>query len=559
MRFLPPRAARRKGGACAAVLFLFLVLGAGAAAADDLAARVVLLANSEDRDSVRVAEHYAEKRGVPRENIVALPMSRAETISWSEFIGTVWEPLLAELVRRDWIEGIGMELTDAIGRKKYAVSGHRIAYLVVCRGVPLRIMHDPQHYVATPPFTNNAQFRTNAGALDAELALLARPNYAINAFVSNPLFRVEQPTALERGQVIKVSRLDGPAVDDALGLVDRALVAERIGLLGRAYVDIGGAHASGDRWLEAVARLVEEMGFDTEVDRARTTFPASARFDAPALYFGWYTGRVGGPFALPGFQFPPGAIALHIHSFSAQSLRTADQHWAGPLVARGATATVGNVFEPYLELTHRPDLLLRALARGEMWGDAMCFALPALSWQAIAIGDPLYRPFAVTFEAQWANRAGLPERLAGYATVRKMDALARGGDEAAAIALGRAEQRARPSFAVGFALAQRLQANGDETGAANALGFVPLLSAYRADEWALAREAAQVLENCGQGAQAVAVYRNLLREKTMPRELRRMWLREAIGVASAARDTAQARAWEDDLARLDAEAAGTKK
>ncbi len=558
MRFAAPGRGGRKAGLCAALLG-FWVLSVGAPAAEDPASRVVLLANSEDRDSVRVAEHYAEKRGVPRENIVALPMSRAETISWTEFIGTVWEPLLAELVRRNWIEGIPMELADALGRKKYAVSGHRIAYLVVCRGVPLRIMHDPQHYVATPPFTNNAQFRTNAGALDAELALLARPNYAINAFVSNPLFRDERPTALERGQVIKVSRLDGPTVDDALGLVDRALVAEGTGLLGRAYVDIGGAHANGDRWLEAVVRLVEELGFDADVDRARSTFPSAARFDAPVLYFGWYAGRVGGPFALPGFQFPPGAIALHIHSFSAQSLRTADQHWAGPLVARGVTATIGNVFEPYLELTHRPDLLLRALVRGETWGDAVCFALPALSWQAIAIGDPLYRPFAVTFEAQWENRAALPQRLGGYATVRKMNALAAGGDEAAAIALARAEQRRRPSFAVGFALAQRLQANGDEAGAANALGFVRRLSAYRTDEWALAREAAQLLESCGEAAQAVAVYRNLLDAKTMPRELRRAWLREGVDRASAVRDTAQARAWEDELARLEAEAAGAKK
>ena len=154
MSFLAPPSAIKKAGARVLTFFLFLLLSVSAPAADDLASRMVLLANSEDRDSVRVAEHYAEKRGVPRENIVALPMSRAETISWTEFVGTVWGPLMAELVRRDWIEGIPMELADAVGRKKYAVSGHRIAYLVVCRGVPLRIMHDPQHYVATPPFTN---------------------------------------------------------------------------------------------------------------------------------------------------------------------------------------------------------------------------------------------------------------------------------------------------------------------------------------------------------------------------------------------------------------------
>ena len=87
---------------------------------------------------------------------------------------------------------------------------------------------------------------------------------------------------------------------------------------------------------------------------------------------------------------------MHIHSYSATTLRNRDTGWSGPFVARGVTATVGNVFEPYLQLTHRPDLLLRALVRGATFGDAACYAQPALSWQVIAIGDPLYRPFAVS-------------------------------------------------------------------------------------------------------------------------------------------------------------------
>ncbi|HYD83290.1 MAG TPA: TIGR03790 family protein, partial [Opitutus sp.] len=313
------------------LVFVFGVWGRGA---EELAARLVLLANGDDRDSVRVAQHYAAARGVPEENIIALPMSRAETISWTEFVATIWEPLQAELVKRKWIDAIAMNLTDEVGRTKYAMSGHRLSFLVVCRGVPLRVMHDPEHYVATPPYTNNAQFRTNAGAVDSELALLARPNYAVNAFVPNPLFSDDKPTTTETAQVIKVSRLDGPTLKSAMGLVDSAMTAERTGLLGRAYIDIGGQHASGDRWLDAVARMLADLHLDMDVNRARSTIPATARFDAPVLYFGWYDGRVSGPFTLPGFRFPPGAIAMHIHSYSAQTLRSAGQNWVGPFVAR---------------------------------------------------------------------------------------------------------------------------------------------------------------------------------------------------------------------------------
>ncbi|HYP16212.1 MAG TPA: TIGR03790 family protein, partial [Opitutus sp.] len=469
----------RKAGRVLRLLVFALAAGALPALADDLALRVVLLANADDPDSLRVAQHYASARGVPADNIVALPMSRAETIGWSEFVNTLWEPLQARLVQRGWIDGVQMNLADDVGRTKYAISGHRIAYLVVCRGVPLRIAHSPELYAPVAPYTENPIFRTNAGGVDAELSLLAKPIYAINAFVSNPLFNDDRPSPFDLAKVIKVSRLDGPTPEAALKLVDRAIEAERTGLLGRAYVDIGGVHRDGERWLEAVAGQLGELGFDVDVDRSRQTFAGTVRFDAPVLYFGWYTGKLGGPFALPDFQFPPGAIALHIHSFSAQTLRSATAHWCGPLVARGVTATVGNVFEPYLQLTHRPDLLLRALARGDNWGDAVAYALPALSWQTVAIGDPLYRPFARSFEEQWKNRRSLPLRLGGYATLRQMRQLEAAGQAEEALALARTAQRETPTFAVGLALAQRLQAAGDLRAAASALGFVPLLENHR--------------------------------------------------------------------------------
>ena len=123
---------------------------------------------------------------------------------------------------------------------------------------------------------------------------------------------------------------------------------------------------------------------------------------------------------------------MHLHSFSASTLRSADAGWAGPCVARGVTATLGNVFEPYRQLLHHPDLLLRALRRGDTFGDAAYYAEPVLSWQSIAIGDPLYRPFARSFEEQWKNRAELPAALRSYAALRQAHLLAAAGDQGAA-------------------------------------------------------------------------------------------------------------------------------
>jgi len=526
----------------------FAALPARAAAADSdaeemSASRVVILANSDDADSVRIARHYAAVRGVPEANIFALKMPLGESISWREFVVTIWQPLLAALVEARWIDAIAMSATDAVGRQKHAPNGHRIAALVVCRGVPLKIAHDPALFAEVPPFTARSEFRTNAGAVDAELSLLALPNYPINAFVPNPLFQDANPTKFERGQVVRVARLDGPTAGDAMVLVDRAVAAERTGLLGRAYIDLSERDPVGNAWLEAAARQLGELGFNPAVDRAPATMGAGARFDAPAIYFGWYSGTIDGPFLLPGFQFPPGAIALHIHSYSALTLRSSTSGWTGPFVARGVTATVGNVNEPYLAFTHQPHLLLRALARGQTLAEAAYFALQALSWQAILIGDPLYRPFAVPLAAQLEKTASLPRGLAGYAVLRRMHELDAAGKTAEATALVRTAQREAPSLAVGVALAERLRKAGDLDGAANALGFAPLLDSFPSDQWGLAHDAAVLLEACGRPTRALELWRTLLGTSDLPSGVRLPWLREASVTATAAGDAAQAASW----------------
>ncbi len=515
-----------------------------------LAARVIILANRDDPDSLRIARHYAEVRGVPEANLFALKMPVNESISWGEFVATIWQPLLDQLVPAGWIEAIPMAAIDAVGRRKYAPYRHRIAALVVCRGVPLKIEHDPALYAEVRPLTARGEFRTNAGAVDAELSLLALPNYPINAFVANPLFQNERPSAYELGQVVKVSRLDGPTAEDANALVDRAVTAEHTGLLGRAYVDIANRDNIGDPWLENTAKQLAALGFDTGIDREPGTMPATARIDAPVLYFGWYSGAIDGPFLLPGFRFAPGAIALHIHSYSAGTLRQSAVGWTGPLVARGVTATVGNVHEPYLHFTHPPHLLLRALARGATWVDAGFYALPALSWQAVLIGDPLYRPFAVPLEQQVANLAGLPPLLAPYAVLRRMHQLDDENRRDEATAFGLAAQRKVPGLAVGVTLARRFLETDDKDAAGRALGFASLLTSFQANEWALARQAAQLFETAGRPDRATAVWRTLLATASLPAQLRLAWLPDALNAARSARNAAQAQAWQSELTAL---------
>ncbi|MBM3853979.1 MAG: TIGR03790 family protein, partial [Verrucomicrobia bacterium] len=119
---------------------------------------VLILANSEDPDSLQIARHYAEVRGVPAKNLLALKMPLVEAITWREFVATMWDPLLEVLQPAGWIDAVPMATTDFVGRKKYAPNHHRIAALVVCRGVPLKIEHDPALSAEVKPFTARGEF-----------------------------------------------------------------------------------------------------------------------------------------------------------------------------------------------------------------------------------------------------------------------------------------------------------------------------------------------------------------------------------------------------------------
>ena len=124
-------------------------------------------------------------------------------------------------------------------------------------------------------------------------------------------------------------------------------------------------------------------------------FPNNYPMSDCALYFGWYAGTVAGPFTQPDFQFAPGAIAVHIHSFSASTLHDEKANWAGPLVTKGAAATIGNVYEPYLGLTAHLNIFNDRLLHGFTFAESAYMSVQTLSWQSVMVGDPLYRPYAI--------------------------------------------------------------------------------------------------------------------------------------------------------------------
>ena len=224
-------------------------------------------------------------------------------------------------------------------------------------------------------------------------------NLPLTSPARNPVYGVTNAALIHpTNGVLVVARLDGPSVEIARGLVDKAMEAETNGLWGRAYFDLRGLTNShyklGDDWIRGAAELSRRLGFETIVDDKPDTFSAAFPMSQIAFYAGWYDGQFSGPFTVSKVEFMPGAVAYHLHSFSAHVLRTPDQYWVGPLLAKGATATIGYVEEPYLEGTINVAAFFADFtALGFNFGEAAYAAQPSISWQTTVVGDPLYRPF----------------------------------------------------------------------------------------------------------------------------------------------------------------------
>jgi len=352
-------------------------LGPKAEAGDG--AQVVVLVNSRSPDSEAVGAHYVRLRGVPEANVCRVDCSTSEVISRREFGERIRAPLRQFLLR----QGLAEPRDDGTLEL-------RVKYLVSTYGIPVKIREDYRE--ATLEELPRPLRERNAAAVDSELCWIALADPPLVGPTENPLYKADAEAPL-----LFATRLDGPTPAIAKGLVDAALRAEVHGLLGIGYVDArgltGGPHKQGDDWLLAAGAALARAGLFTRIDRAGAMFPDDMPMPHAAFYFGWYGPRLSGPMAAADFRFPPGAVAYHLHSGSAERLRTDASGWAGPVLARGAAATMGAVYEPYLWGTVDAGEFARLFLAGRTFGESVVRATPTLSWMMTFVGDPLYAPF----------------------------------------------------------------------------------------------------------------------------------------------------------------------
>jgi len=324
--------------------------------------------------------------------------------------------------------------------------GSRVSYLVLIYGVPLGIGPDPNFHENFFDKTKK-ELRRDEASVESELALLPTTGQPIAGPLRNPFFG---STAGEFGPplnqtMLLVGRLDGPDAQTVRRMIDDALTAERYGLHGRAYFDALGTHdpgyTVGDDWIRAAWQAFQQAGYECDFDERPETFAEDYPMTDAAIYAGWYSERVVGPFRRPDFRFRTGAVAYHLHSSSGAAVRTRTAFWVGPLLAKGAAATMGNVYEPYLSFTPHIDMFFKRLLGGAPFLEAAYYSEPVLSWQTTFEGDPLYRPFAASLDEQIQRLEADHKPEVEWAYLRKINLLMAQGGTTEAEELCRAKSR----------------------------------------------------------------------------------------------------------------------
>lgn len=349
---------------------------------------VAVVINENSPASIQIGEYYAKKREVPTENIIRIKTAIAEEISRQHYSTTIESPI-----------------ASALGRARIQ---DRILYIVLTKGVPLRLIGTPGQ-------------NGTAASVDSELTLLYRrmtgrpvPPAGV---IENPYYlgttavAEAKPFSHRTHDIFLVTRLDAFTVEEALALIDRGTAPSTRGAIvldQRAEP----AAAIGDKWMAEAARNVLAISPDQPVVLEQSRQPAASTGEVMGYYSGGSTdtARTG---RTSGMKFAAGALAATLVSTDARTFEVPPDSWTpreGPagraeqfggsaeslladLIREGVTGAAGNVSEPYLQSALRPQILFPAYLAGFNLGEAFYLALPHLGWQSVVIGDPLCAPF----------------------------------------------------------------------------------------------------------------------------------------------------------------------
>lgn len=385
--------------------------------------RVLVIANRNSPVSLRVAQYYMQRRGIPTTHFLTLNLFDSsqqpvfESIEYPIYQQQVEQPL-REFLNRE-------QLTD------------QIRYIVLTKGVPLRVKNVPHPFVNGETFIQHQSLDSTIAALDYKTSAIAFRDLDYKKMSGSEVFGLLTPNLYWRQTYpfehrltggYLVTRLDGYHEADARALVDRALTP-RPSLSGTVLLDAFHENeSSGEPQLVDIfdpkactlkvvpnctpqpRGMWEASGQDINNDLrlSQQLIKASfsnlqvmfappktfARGDNLIAYASW--GSNDPVFRLEDYQslqFLPGAIAETVVSSSGRTFfpTSTGQSLLGDLMSnsQGVTGIRGYVEEPELQGIGSPTVLFGNYFAGVNLANAYYRSIRFVGWRDLVLGDPL--------------------------------------------------------------------------------------------------------------------------------------------------------------------------
>lgn len=334
---------------------------------------VLIVVNESSPLSRKIGEYYAERRRIPASRICRLNASTEEEISRDEFNNQIARPI------QNYLRG--HNLTE------------KILYIVTTQGVPLKVR-------------GNLGITGEAASVDSELTLLYFDlhgrSHPTPSGIANPFFgKARAPFRHPDFPIYLVTRLAGFDFDDVKGLIDRAIEARNVG---KFVIDLKGNDKTiGNRWLVEAAqqlprgRVVLDLSGNVLYGESDVIAYASWGSNDPArkqrnLDFHWLPGAIATEYVSTDgrtFARPPDSWNIGAWNDSKANFAGSPQTLTADLIHEGVTGASGHVYEPYLQFTPHPNILLPAYYSGRNLAESYYLSIPLLSWMNIVVGDPL--------------------------------------------------------------------------------------------------------------------------------------------------------------------------
>lgn len=360
----------------------------------------LLIVDPSSAEALRVANHYLEKRDLPRSNVLYMAPLPSQYAQFKNLQGPAFLGMLDQLGIADHIDYVILPS----GAQFYLSSSGTISD--ACAPV--------NRFSATAPYVLARQSATLSTNLDSSY-----PNQYYSSTQDARGFDAQQgylgglPSS--SGQRYFLAALlgytgpNGNTLDEVLAMIDRSVAVDGTQPNGNFYfMQTNDLARSGPRHgaYPGVSAAIQALG-----GSAQHLFADLPLGNNDCM--GVMTGLATPDIQNPAFQLLPGAFADHLTSFAAtfeDSSQTKMSRW----ITKGASGTSGTVEEPCNYAGKFPHARLhlyyrKGLSLGEAWLRSLAFA----PLQQLFTGDPLTRPYA---QAPSLALSGMSATASGWIT-----------------------------------------------------------------------------------------------------------------------------------------------